>query len=184
MLTYRVPAEIMCVGAAFDALEKSRSRFRIGEYAVSQPTLEQVFVQTVLANSESERDDGRLLSKAAPESHVSQDLPPESNDLNLEDMPFSGGLKTECCGLNRRSHRFLATSSGLFAFFLFLTVSGFLGPPKWDYGDCHREPNSTQPCAVAAFYNNAVVFAFAFVVSVVGCCGCCFCIPKNPEEED
>lgn len=95
----------------------------------------------------------------------------------------SGGLRTECCGLNRRSHRFLATATGLFSFLLFMTMSGLLGPSKYDYEDCHREAGM-QPCAVPAFYFNSIVFVFSLAVSVVSCCGCCFCIPPNPEEEN
>jgi hypothetical protein len=55
---------------------------------------------------------------------------------------------------------------------------------RYDTDDgCHREAGHSQPCAVAAFYYNAVVFVFGLGVAVAGCCGCCFCIPPNPEDD-
>jgi len=54
---------------------------------------------------------------------------------------------------------------------------------RYDYDGCHRESGASQPCGVAAFYYNAVVFVLGIAVSVIGCCGCCFCIPPNPEED-
>jgi hypothetical protein len=120
------------------------------------------------------------IGDAAPPQPKSTTLAVSSAQASEE--VFSGGLRTECCWLNRRSHRFMATAAGVFAFLLFLTMSGLLGPSKYEYKDCNREEG--QPCAVAAFYFNSVAFVFALVVAVVGCCGCCFCIPPNPEEEN
>jgi len=204
------------VGLAFASLEGARERFKISDYAVAQPTLEQVFVRTVntlrvagirggrscsrlswpcfvcprvrgcecvwhtrrlsaawsppgcvcvcirhqvMEHSEFERPaplsqeldtiDGQ--SKATGASMV---LDPAATRLGAAGSgavgsgaapggfptafgeESSGGLRTECCGLNRRSHRFLATASGLLAFLMFLTMSGALGPAK--HVPCHH----------------------------------------------
>jgi ABC-type multidrug transport system ATPase subunit len=53
LITYRVPKEQMKVGKSFTAFEKSKESLDIEDYSISQPTLEQVFIQTVLDNSET-----------------------------------------------------------------------------------------------------------------------------------
>jgi hypothetical protein len=47
LLTFRVPNSVMQVGKSFLALEHAKERFKISDYAIAQPTLEQVFVRTV-----------------------------------------------------------------------------------------------------------------------------------------
>jgi len=66
LLTYKVPGESMKVGRAFEALEAQRAELGIADYAVAQPTLEQVFVRTVMQHSEGER--GNTLPIAATAS--------------------------------------------------------------------------------------------------------------------
>jgi len=58
LLTYRVPRESMRMGTAFSALEANKRRLGITDYAVTQPTLEQVFVRTVVDHSGGERPAG------------------------------------------------------------------------------------------------------------------------------
>ena len=55
LLTFCVPTYNMKVGVAFAALEGARARFKISDYAVAQPTLEQVFVRTVCHNKRKEK---------------------------------------------------------------------------------------------------------------------------------
>jgi hypothetical protein len=144
------------VGRVFEALEAARLRFGIADYAVAQPTLEQVFVRTVMEHSESERGAASRSQQGVPipmdpidrkagpsledEATLATDFTTTSSSGDRAALTLggptlaaevsSGGLRTECCGLNRRAHRFLATASGLLAFLMFLTMSGLLGPSE------------------------------------------------------
>jgi ABC-type multidrug transport system ATPase subunit len=55
LLTFMVPGGSIKVGAAFEALENNCPRLGVSDYCVAQPTLEQVFVRTVMEHSEGER---------------------------------------------------------------------------------------------------------------------------------
>ena len=215
LLTFRVPRESMRMGTAFSALEANKERLGITDYAVTQPTLEQVFVRTVVEHSAGERPavatpvaagakaltpDG--LNRASSAGSTSAPSPwvraSIGDDAGVPDAPhmsimdeaqaaFDGEqLRTNFCGLNRQSHRFLAVMTGLFALFNLLMVSGLFGPFKYandtNDDDCPR--TSGQPCQVAGFYLNAIVLLISMFVSIFACAGCCFCIPNNPEEQN
>merc|ERR1711998_806066 len=47
LMTYRVPKSEMSIGKMFKDMEKSRSALGVEDYSISQPTLEQVFINTV-----------------------------------------------------------------------------------------------------------------------------------------
>eukprot|EP00286_Rhodomonas_abbreviata_P007959 CAMPEP_0181335448 /NCGR_PEP_ID=MMETSP1101-20121128/26837_1 /TAXON_ID=46948 /ORGANISM="Rhodomonas abbreviata, Strain Caron Lab Isolate" /LENGTH=1401 /DNA_ID=CAMNT_0023445569 /DNA_START=43 /DNA_END=4248 /DNA_ORIENTATION=+ len=52
LLTYTIPREEMKMGLVFTQLEKSKQALSIEDYAVAQPTLEQVFIRTVNEHTE------------------------------------------------------------------------------------------------------------------------------------
>eukprot|EP01035_Chromulina_nebulosa_P017263 gene17263-22795_t len=54
LLTYRIPKEEMNISKTFKELENHKSELNIENYSVSQPTLEQVFIRTVLDYTEKE----------------------------------------------------------------------------------------------------------------------------------
>ena len=191
--------------AAFAALETNKAALGIADYAVAQPTLEQVFVRTVLEHSGGERPnatanhpDADIFSRAslgdgvrshqnlaelgaggaaAPalaRSRSSSSSAADSSSLSTpqpasgqvgglqvhDPMSLDTGVATKWCGLDRRSHKFMAISCGLTAYICYNTVlRGGVG---------------------YAF----LPFLVTFVASVVGCAGCCCCIPSAGEEED
>lgn len=51
----KVPGKSIKVGEAFEALENNCPHLGVSDYCVAQPTLEQVFVRTVMEHSEGER---------------------------------------------------------------------------------------------------------------------------------
>ena len=223
LLTLRVPGDAIDVGAAFASLETHKQRLGIADYAVAQPTLEQVFVRTVLEHSGGERPpgggqqpdgslgggggdaiapaprgpgpragssgcerhpDASVFSRqslgdgvsshqnlAALASGRANALSPTglsrshsvelADGLQLKDpMSLDTGVATMWCGLDRRSHKFMAITCGLLAYVLYnITL-------RLQYGYCF------------------LPFLVAFVASVVGCAGCCCCIPSAEEDDD
>jgi hypothetical protein len=57
-LTFEIDIDEMNIGLAFDEIEKNKDRLCIIDYSVSQPTLEQVFIKTVLSHSSVANDIG------------------------------------------------------------------------------------------------------------------------------
>jgi len=58
MLVYLVPREELKIGIAFSALHEHQNELNIEDYSISQPTLEQVFIRTVLDNEPKSRAKG------------------------------------------------------------------------------------------------------------------------------
>jgi len=208
LLTYRVPGHSIQVGVAFDALEKNKASLHLSDYAVAQPTLEQVFVRTVLQYSEGERpeaeaelaralheadsetapkspDDPDLEQGVAPPVPLKQALSRESStgemhpdqsigvrvsmgdlasDKEQSDVPEHTiedyGLRTHWLGLDRRSHRFMAISTGLFMYLCYIIIV-------------------TQRIGFVFF-----PFIVAFFFCAAGCAGCCCMIPQVNEGDD
>jgi hypothetical protein len=188
----------MHVGRAFAALEAGKGGISSGsdgtsdddgdaiasgglglyeDYAIAQPTLEQVFVRTVTEHSGGERpatttagagasgagaeiEDGGDAVGNSSSSSSNNHHNNKAGDDGLADDELTLGIATEWCGLNRRSHCFLATAAGLLAYASYQTI--FIGRIGYVF----------------------LPFLMAFVASVVGCAGCCCCIPSDPEEDN
>ena len=221
LLTFRVAKDVMRVGDAFATMEQNKARLHVADYSLAQPTLEQVFVRTVVQHSARERPGGAAASGLVVGVPV-VDLAPEltsaaagapqraraaSGSGDTRPSPFTRAtltrasgdegapeeeadefvfVKTQWCGLNRVAWRFLAFSTGLFAFALWISMTGLLGARSYD--DDHEGEHCTraddgEPCSVSAFYLNGLPLLIALIMSIVGCVGCCCCIPKNPDEE-
>jgi len=222
--TYSITANEMNVGIAFSLLENIRKeeqgRF---DYAISQPTLEQVFVSTVMEHSGGERsnqsrtittnnhfttpnqddveddvEDGsggggyNLMNRSNTSddnaSHMTEVTPISShhsssqssssiqkhqnnqnqnnnnnNETNHRDSliieeDFDTGIPDSWCGLNKRSHRFMAIASGILAWLGYQTI--FRGRIGYVF----------------------LPFLLAFIASVIGCAGCCCLIPNDPDD--
>jgi len=198
LVTFRIAPGEMHVGRAFAALERGKTSSSMSssngeqggqvnsvsgglglyeDYAIAQPTLEQVFVRTVTAHSGGERRQppspgttSSVLTTAANTTAVAMvdvcdDTDIKNPDVSsqqerqLQDDELALGIATEWCGMNRRSHCFLATAAGLFAYIGYNTI--FIGRIGYVF----------------------LPFLMAFAASVVGCAGCCCCIPSDPEED-
>jgi ABC-type multidrug transport system ATPase subunit len=221
LVTYSIPAAEMNVGVAFSMLEQMRSDLGGFDYAIAQPTLEQVFVSTVIAHSGEERkaktidnstsastryNPSSMSNKSSvttlvashtskqQQSHPTHTNTNDSNHLSIDqasnndngvsyhnknnhqttiaevgglgerdsifdDEDLDTGIPGTWCGLNKRSHRFMAIAAGFLAWLGYQTIFrarvGYVFLP----------------------------FLISFVASVIGCAGCCCLIPSDPDEE-
>lgn len=167
LLTFRVPKETMKIGNAFATLQDYRAKNEISDYIIAQPTLEQVFVKTVFEFSGDERPGSLSLRRQSSHHrdqslHVRSSLGDTHGSVEPPTHPEESwiGIRKEWLGLDRRSHAFMATVSGIFAYICWSTMGGA------NIG--------------LAFFN----FAVALTISIIGCMGCCCFIPPNPDDDD
>jgi len=178
LLTFMVPNHSIKVGPAFEALEGEREALEVSDYAVAQPTLEQVFVRTVMEHSGGERantlpptSEGAAQGAAQGAARGGKEgeegggeAAGEFRVARQESVPLESDVATGVAkawlGLDRRAHRWLGISSGLFMFLCYFTIFSD------DVG--------------------FVVFNFfvAWIFCMIGCIGCCCIIPSDPDEND
>lgn len=167
LMVFTVPPKSINVGRAFDALESNKSRLSIQDYAIAQPTLEQVFVRTVQRYSGDERlgGDQSLWVRASLDNEDDVENQRSSRQLSkmslvgaaLEAMPWIKSETPVWLGLDFRGHRFLAMSLPLFMIGSFITIElGF---------------------AYAVF-----PFLFA-IVCLIPAALACLCVVPHPEDD-
>ena len=94
LLTYRVPLSSMRISRAFEALEYNREALGLSDYAVSQPTLEQVFVSTV-----------KQYQTGTGDSAPRNDEENTRLDQRIATIIQKTGPRKKFLGLSRRAHR-------------------------------------------------------------------------------
>jgi hypothetical protein len=206
LLTLQVPAGSMDVGKAFAALEGGKRRLGIADYAVAQPTLEQVFVRTVLEHSGDERPGFASPSSGGAGAAAGGAEPPQQllkkRSTSLQ-HPDADVLSRGSLGDGVSSHQDLA---GLGAAGAGAGAGAAMMPQdpmsletgvatKWLGLDRRSHKFMAIACGITAYicYNFVLrgrigyvflPFLVTFVASVIGCAGCCCCIPSAGEEED
>jgi len=164
LITYRIPKEEMNVGLAFTIFEENKKALCIEDYSIAQPTLEQVFIRTVLAHT----DQSHSVPGAGDVTVIGGTSRMSITGLNLVDEPNEGGELTvqkfnqerNCCGCTNYSMKIMAAIA--LALFVILVIIGiFVSPIVVSLG------------------------IISLIVSIVGCsmlyCSCCQ--PKKGLEE-
>jgi hypothetical protein len=192
-----VPGAAMRAGAAFAALEGAKQTLGIADYAVAQPTLEQVFVRTVLEHSEGERVNTRKAAKSVPElkddSHVA--LLPRGSSLGEHSGRGSGvaallasgavGLSDAQVGLSGAQEAEEAEEFDLDTG----VVKTWLGLDRRS----HRWLGCGMGLFMYACYITIVTqrigyvffdFVVAWLFCMTGCVGCCCVISVDPDDAD
>lgn len=152
LVTYQIPKEEMKMGLAFTQLEANKANLGIEDYSIAQPTLEQVFIRTVVNNSEE--NGGRKVSRASlvPATmrgslHQSVELLTDPNGEVVEEATGDYEYKEPVnpCGCTRSTvWKFTLPFT-----FLFLLFEGlFIG------------------------LQVSVLMAFALITLIVACVGC------------
>ena len=154
LYTYRVPQESIKIGDVLDALQARKEEVDLVDYSIAQPTLEAVFIRTVLDYSGDERPDlpdnigarTRLLSQSV-----------DSTD-GLDEALDEALVKKKFTGCTRRVHYIIAVSCFILAIVLLLASS-----------------------AAQFLFIIAIVFLLAMIW---GCVGCCCILKKDKYEDD
>ena len=98
LFTYHVPQAAMRIGACFEAIEAKRDAVGLVDYSIAQPSLEAVFIRTVLDHSGDERP-------ASMRSLRSRNDLSFDEEVGMDESP--GGAHAEsdkCTGCSRRTH--------------------------------------------------------------------------------
>jgi hypothetical protein len=146
--------ESIKIGDVFDALQARKEEVDLVDYSIAQPTLEAVFIRTVLDYSGDERPDlpdntgarTRLLSQSV-----------DSTD-GLDEVLDDALAKKKFTGCTRRVHYIMAVVCFIIAIILLL-ASG----------------------AAQFLFIIAIVFLLAMIW---GCVGCCCILKKDKYEDD
>jgi len=177
LLAFRVPRGSFRVGAAFEALEERKEILGITDYAVAEPTLEQVFVRVVTevtSLAEASRaaasrggggdgDEPRTTGTLSPgtASSAAQGNSAASNVATRRDgSDLDTGIRKTWLGLDRRALRSVALYMGLFCLACYIAIVGF------DMG--------------FVFFP----FVAALFFCILGCLGCCCVLPSDPDDAD
>ena len=111
MLTYVVPLHRMSVPKAFTAFEENIERLKLDNYVISQPTLEQVFLEFT---AEKERQHGVATNEGERALAEAWD----DTDVRLAELS-----KSRCCGCERKQHTRLAMVRACMTFFKIIFAS-------------------------------------------------------------
>lgn len=169
LLTYRIPQEEMKMGVAFTQIESLKGELDIEDYSVAQPSLEQVFIRTVVNNTPAD-------AKAINPLRCSLALSGpgiEGGDIFLDSNEEEGKLvaETNSCGCTKNFMR------GMIAFFFLLLILFWSIAIFGVKGNRGGPPNRT-----GATLN--LLGVLCLITSIIFCCvHCCPCCQK-PKDAD
>ena len=165
LVTYHIPASEMRIGMAFSRLYESKVALDIEEFIFSQPTLEQVFIKTVITHSPEELAASPLRAQLLIlDSSRKSSISVHSGDfLGAPDDEYAGGQVVEepnRCGWRPYwLKRFAAFFTLLFIIFVIVMFS---------------------PSGRFLFFPAVIVLVIACTFCNCLCCSCC----NNPKDQD
>ena len=201
LLTYRVPQASMRVGVAFAALEEHREELGLSDYHVAQPTLEQVFVQTVL---EHDADLGPTLAQrnGGFQQHVGTVANENSERMKEEEavaVDTAVNIEENVSPKSpvRRYHHVtsLPTRNDDDTHFRNDASTALETGLRKEWLGCSRRVHRSTCILMTLFMIAAYIaivpfsigyvffpFVASFLVCVVACVGCCCVIPDDPDD--
>ena len=156
LFTYRVPQESIKIGDVFDQVQARKDEVDLVDYSIAQPSLEAVFIRTVLDYSGDERPD--LPDAGQHRASVRELSKSVDSTEGLNEAVDEALKKKKWIGLTRKWHYIIAVVCLVIGL-----VSFFLARP------------------VPALFIVAIIF---WIASIVGCVGCCCMLKKDKYEDD
>lgn len=165
LITYHIPAKEMHIGLAFSKFYESKAVLDIEEFMFSQPTLEQVFIKTVITHSPEELAASPLRAQLLLlNSSRKSSMSVHSGDLlaSPEDEQQPGEVVEE---RNRCGWRptWLRRFAGFFTL-LFIIFVALMFSPSGNY----------------LFFPTVLMLVLACIFGNCLCCSCC----NNPKDQD
>lgn len=170
LLTYRIPKEEMKMGVAFDAMERHKEQLHVEDYSVAQPTLEQVFIRTIVGTDEADAKGESLIAAASAAYDGVAAAPVEAGGA----ARFASGTTAAADEVEYEVNKCGCTA---ITTKIFSAVAGALFVVMWGVAVALAPSQAAQILTIFGFV--------CLVVSIVGCnllcCACCRA-PKGSDE--